>query len=145
VPDVDAKSAPPASPSPGERVLVVDDDEAVLELANEFLRRAGYRTQGAAGGVEAMDLFRSQSDDIDVVVLDLMMPDMDGREVFRALRQLRSDLPVVLTTGYSESVLQEGFANESHLQFLRKPYEPEQLIDAVREAIGDEKMDRGHD
>ncbi len=145
MPDVDAKSAPAASPSPGDRVLVVDDDEAVLELANEFLRRAGYRAQGAAGGVEAVDLFRSQSDDVDVVVLDLTMPDMDGREVFRALRRLRSDLPVVLTTGYSESVLQEGFANEPHLHFLRKPYEPEQLIDAVREAIGDEKMDCGHD
>ena len=55
MPDVDAKSAPAASPSPGELVLVVDDDEAVLELANEFLRRAGYRAQGAAGGVEAVD------------------------------------------------------------------------------------------
>ena len=117
-----------------ERVLVVDDDEAVLELAGEFLRRAGYECQPASGGVEAIDLFARAPAEVDVVVLDLTMPDLDGREVLRELRLLRADIPVVLTTGYSRGSLEERFRDESHINLLPKPYEPEQLIDAIRQA-----------
>ncbi len=117
-----------------ERVLVVDDDEAILELAGEFLRRAGYDCQSAAGGLEAIDLFAKAPADVDVVVLDLTMPDLDGREVLRKLRLLRADIPVVLTTGYSRGTIEDSFPGESRVSLLLKPYEPEQLIDAIRQA-----------
>jgi PAS domain S-box-containing protein len=123
----------PIAPAP-ERVLIVDDDEAVLELASEFLRRAGYASRRAAGGREAVALFQKNASEIDVVVLDLTMPDMDGREVFRALRNVRADVPVVLATGYSQGTLEENFPEESQVTFLRKPYEPEQLLAAIRRA-----------
>ncbi len=117
-----------------ERVLVVDDDEAVLELAEEFLRRAGHESHRATGGEEAIELFRKKASEIDVVVLDLTMPDIDGREVFQALRQVRADIPVVLATGYSRGMLEETFPDEVLVSFLRKPYEPEQLLEAIRAA-----------
>ncbi len=117
-----------------ERVLVVDDDEAVLELAEEFLRRAGYESFRATGGVEAIELFQKKASEIDVVVLDLTMPDIDGREVFKAIRRVRADVPVVLATGYSRGMLEETFPDETLLSFLRKPYDPEQLLGAIQAA-----------
>ncbi len=117
-----------------ERILVVDDDEAVLELAGEFLRRAGYACQRATGGREAIDYFATHAKEIDVVVLDLTMPGLDGREVFEELRRIRPDVPVVLATGYSREALEESFPDEQLVSFLRKPYEPEQLLEAIRAA-----------
>jgi PAS domain S-box-containing protein len=112
-------------------VLVVDDDEAVLELAEEFLHRAGYLCVAASSGEEAIRRFRDADPEIDVVILDLTMPDLDGHQVFHALRGMRADLPVVLSTGYNREVLEETFPGESRLSFLRKPYEPEQLLEAI--------------
>ena len=116
------------------RVLVVDDEEAVLELAEEFLRRAGYEPCRAAGGRRAIEIFESEASEIDVVVLDLTMPDVDGRAVFEAVRRCRADVPIVVTTGYSRGAL-DGFPSESKLTLLRKPYEPEQLLEAIGSAI----------
>ena len=113
------------------RVLIVDDDDAVLELAEEFLRRAAHETESATSGERALELFRSRASEIDVVVLDLTMPDMDGHEVFRAMREIRPDIPVVVATGYSSDVLEERFPNEALLSFLRKPFEPEHLLEAI--------------
>jgi PAS domain S-box-containing protein len=136
-PEREAPQARREAPEEPERVLVVDDDEAVLELASEFLRRAGYVSQPATGGVEALERFREDPQAIQVVVLDLTMPDMDGREVFRELRSIRPDLPVVLATGYSRGALEESFPDERGVHFLRKPYEPEQLLDAIQRARSD--------
>ena len=112
----------------------MDDDEAVLELAEEFLHRAGYESHRALGGKEAIELFQKKAAEIDVVVLDLTMPDVDGREVFNAIRRVRADIPVVLATGYSRGMLEETFPNETLLSFLRKPYDPEQLLEAIQAA-----------
>lgn len=129
---------PPAPPAPGAgdtaSVLVVDDDEAVLELAGEFLRRAGFGCHRASGGADAVDLFARKFADIDAVVLDLTMPDLDGRSVFRELRRIRPDVPIVLSTGYSRGALEDEFGSERRVAFLRKPYDPEQLVSAVRRA-----------
>jgi CheY-like chemotaxis protein len=126
--------APQSVDARPERVLIVDDDEAVLELAEEFLHRAGYASLRATGGEEAIELFQKKAAEIDAVVLDLTMPDIDGREVFQAIRRVRADVPVVLATGYSRGMLEETFPDETRLSFLRKPYDPEQLLEAIHAA-----------
>jgi PAS domain S-box-containing protein len=117
-----------------KRVLVVDDDEAVLELAGEFLRRAGYEFHLASGGPEAIELFGKKHAEIDVVVLDLTMPDLDGHEVLRELRKIRSGVPVVLATGHSRNTADAGMPDDEAHAFLSKPYEPEELLAAIRTA-----------
>ncbi|MGI9432234.1 MAG: ATP-binding protein [Myxococcota bacterium] len=115
-------------------VLLIDDEESVLELAAEFLVRSGHTVETAIGGHAGVECFRASPDEIDVVVLDLGMPDLDGGEVFEELRRIRPDVRVVLSTGYREEQAARRFEASGVAAFLGKPYEPEQLVDAVARA-----------
>jgi PAS domain S-box-containing protein len=119
----------------GGTVLVVDDDASVLELAQEFLRRAGFAVVTAGGGEEAVALLAAEPAAIDGVLLDLAMPGMDGEETFLALRALRSDLPVVLVSGYDAQHASLRFGAPGLRHFLSKPYEPAALVAKVEEAL----------
>jgi signal transduction histidine kinase/CheY-like chemotaxis protein len=124
-----------AAPDGGE-ILVVDDDEAVLELAGEFLERAGLAVVAAGGGREALEILGAESGaKIAAVVLDLAMPDLDGRDTLLEIRRLRPGLPVVVVSGFGEEASTERIVSEEIAAFLRKPYEPDDLIEAVRTAL----------
>jgi PAS domain S-box-containing protein len=122
-------------PAKGARVLVVDDDAGVLELASEVLARAGHRVRVASGGIEAIEIVRAAPDAVDLVVLDVAMPDIGGDEVFLAVRALRADLPVILVTGYDAARASSRVAEHGLDGFLRKPWEPEDLVGAVEQAL----------
>ena len=131
-----SEASPKSIDSAPEIVLIVDDDEAVLEIAEEFLRRAGREPRLASCGREAIDLFQKGSAEIGVVVLDLTMPDIDGREVFQSIRRVRADVPVILATGHAPDRFTANFSDDSRVSFLQKPYDPEQLLEAIRAASG---------
>jgi PAS domain S-box-containing protein len=114
-------------------VLVVDDDEPVLELAHEFLARAGFEVYSARGGLEALRVLEEQA--VDAVVLDAVMPDLEGEEVLRRLRAVRPGLPVILVTGFGDDATLERFVSAGVEAILRKPYEAEALIDQVSRAL----------
>jgi signal transduction histidine kinase/CheY-like chemotaxis protein len=116
-------------------VLVVDDDEAVLEVARAFLERAGFRVLTACGGREGVRLFAACAGDIDAVLLDVAMPDVDGEQVFREIRRIRPGIPVALASGYGHELASERFAAPGVAAFVSKPYEPEGLVDALGAAI----------
>jgi CheY-like chemotaxis protein len=119
-------------------ILVVDDEEAVLELARELLLRGGFEVVTASGGREALETLRVDAERrIDAAVLDLAMPDLDGRETLLEMRSLRPGLPVVLVSGFREDASTGRLASEDVAAFVRKPYEPEKLIEAVRTALAD--------
>jgi len=129
--------APPARRAgarAGGTVLVVDDDPGVLEVAHEFLRRAGFRVRTATGGRAAIERVRA-GDDVDAVVLDLVMPEVDGEETFEALRQARPDLPIVLVSGYDKEMTAARFLGRGIAGFVYKPYEPDELVECVRAAL----------
>lgn len=116
-------------PSRGARkVLLVEDEEAARELARIVLERSGIDVVEAADGVEALAIFRLQPEDFDCVLLDLTMPHMDGVETYARLQKVRPDIPVILCSGYPESAAVARFANLGLSGFLKKPYEPEELI-----------------
>ena len=126
------------TPRRGGTILVVDDEEWVLELAREFLERADFEVVTAGGGREALEILRGDSGKtIDAVVLDLTMPDLDGQETFLEIRAFLPDLPVVVTSGFSEESTADRFPPDEIAAVIRKPYEPEELVDAVRTALGD--------
>jgi PAS domain S-box-containing protein len=114
-------------------VLVVDDDEPVLELAYEFLARAGFEVYSARGGLEALRVVEEQA--VDAVVLDAIMPDLQGEEVLRRLRAARPRLPVILVTGFGDDATLRRFASAGVEAVLRKPYEAEALVDQVSLAL----------
>ena len=95
------------APAPGGwrgsgTILLVDDEEPVLEVGGMMLERAGFEVRMASNGREALEVFRQYQGDIVCVVLDLMMPNMDGEETLTELRRIQEDVKVVLSSGYHE-------------------------------------------
>jgi CheY-like chemotaxis protein len=134
-------SAPLAAtePEPSQRsdatVLLIDDQEEVLEVALEFLERAGFKVRSASSGKAGVELLQKHLDTIDLVVLDLVMPEMSGEQTFDRLRSLRADIPILLVSGYDREGVAERFVGRGIAGFLSKPYEAEGLIESVRSAL----------
>lgn len=116
-------------------VLVVDDDELVLGMAIDVLEDVGFSVLSACDGESGVDVFKKHSKDIRVVVLDLTMPKMNGDEAFRAMRKIRSDVHVVLSSGYAEQEATGRFGDEGPIGFIQKPYLASTLVTKVRECI----------
>jgi CheY-like chemotaxis protein len=118
---------------------VVEDNPEVAEVAAGFLEQFGYRVRRAANARAALDAL-AERPDIDLVFSDVVMPGgMNGMELAATLRARSPDLPVVLTTGYSEAVTAGPPAG---VRLLRKPYGPEQLEEALRASL-EAKRSRG--
>ena len=130
-----ALEAPPASAAEGTRVLVVDDDEAVVEIAREFLERAGFEVRTALGGEAALAEFRAAPHEIDAVVLDLAMPGLGGEEALSELRRLRPGLPAVIVSGFDREQVAGRLSDSGASTFLGKPYAPDQLVGAVSRVL----------
>jgi PAS domain S-box-containing protein len=117
-------------------VLVVDDDASVRRVVVELLHRAGFDVLDADCGPAAIELVRGTDRRIDLVVVDLLMPDLDGVETLAELRHLRPGLRALVSSGYAADDVMNRVEADEHARFLGKPYDPEVLIDEVRAAIG---------
>jgi PAS domain S-box-containing protein len=117
------------------RILVVDDEDGVREVAADLLSSLGYQVTTAADGAAAVNRYRESGDEIDVVLLDLAMPGMGGRECFLALKELDRDVKAVLCTGYGFNVAAQQLLDEGMLAIVAKPYALEQLSDAIEQAL----------
>jgi PAS domain S-box-containing protein len=124
------------------KILVVDDEEDIRSLAQMALERFGFSVLLANDGVHAIDLFREHRNEIALVLLDMTMPRMDGRETFLALRELRPDVPVVVASGYSEHDIARRFSDISFQGVLTKPYRRSQLLERVRKALAGRQLPR---
>jgi PAS domain S-box-containing protein len=116
-------------------ILLVDDEEPVLEVGGMMLERVGFKVRTAKNGREALEVFRQCQADIVCVVLDLMMPNMDGEETLAELRRVQEDVKVVLSSGYHEQDVTERLAATSFAGFLKKPYTEDTLIGQLRHAL----------
>jgi len=103
-------------------VLLVDDEEEVRIVAKRMLERFGLTVLTASDGHEALDVFRARPGDVDLVILDLTMPRLDGEETFRELRRIAPDISVLLSTGYNEQTVAARFTGQGLAGFLQKPY-----------------------
>jgi CheY-like chemotaxis protein len=117
-------------------VLVVDDEATVRALAADALERCGYMTRLARDGVEAVELLKREGSRIDLVLLDLTMPRLAGRAAFDRLRAVRADLPIILFSGFDELEATSEFEHGDLTAFIKKPFLPSALVEAVRGALG---------
>ena len=117
-------STPPPSPSPSRSdiLLLVDDEATVRDTASKLLARIGYEVLCAADGEQAIALFREQAAHISGVILDLTMPHLDGVQTLAQLRTIRADIPVLISSGYSEQDVLRRFAGLQVSGFISKPY-----------------------
>lgn len=128
----------PATPLPnggGECVMVVDDEEAICRVASQLLERHGYRPIIAQDGVEALAQFAEHRHAVRVVLTDMMMPDMDGPSIVRAIRRVAAEVPIVAMSGSAAELRDVGFAAQGNILFLEKPFTAEQLLSALRDAL----------
>jgi CheY-like chemotaxis protein len=118
------------------RVLIIDDDEPVREVTAAMLQSFGFKTKEAADGRAGLALFREDSTSYDVVILDLLMPELDGEATLLELRELRSDVRVLIISGYHEGDLLKRHAGGGPLGYLHKPFKRGALERAIRELMG---------
>ena len=117
-------------------VLLVDDEPMMRNMAQAMLKRKlGYEVITASDGYEAVEIFRACRDEIKLVLLDLSMPGMNGWETLAALRTLRSDIPVVLASGYDEAQVMQGDHPDRPQAFIHKPYQSKDLQAAIEAAL----------
>jgi CheY-like chemotaxis protein len=117
-------------------VLVVDDEEMVRNMARFMLERVGYQVETAHDGSQGVDRFAASPGEFDAVLLDLTMPVMNGQEALERIQQIRPDVPVILSSGYSEEEALRRFQGYALAGFLQKPYTAAALSRKVRQAIG---------
>lgn len=134
-----ARSAGPsrttAGPGGGETILLCEDDDIVRRLTTTVLRGAGYTVLEGASGDEAVELSRQNEGRIDLLITDIIMPEMNGRALADALRALRPGIAVLYMSGYAQEVISQQAAVEPGVEFLTKPFEPRQLLTRVREIL----------
>ena len=118
-----------------ETLLLVDDEEMILEVSREILETLGYTVIQAQGGNEAIDLYRAHKDNIDMVILDMIMPDMGGGETYDQLKAINPELKALLSSGYSidgqaKEILERGCDG-----FIQKPFNMKELSGKIREIL----------
>jgi PAS domain S-box-containing protein len=117
-------------------ILVVDDEPLVLEFVRNTLEEYGYQVITAGNGRTGFEIFRERSREIDLVLLDMTMPEMSGEETFRAIRAVSLDVIILLSSGYSEVEATGGFADKALAGFIQKPYTPQTLATKIKQALG---------
>lgn len=116
------------------QILVVDDEQVVRAFASRVLREAGYRVREARDGAEAWDMASGEGAELDAVLSDVIMPRVNGVELFHRLAGSRPHLPVLLMSGYGTAELRlRGISAPCGL--LTKPFSPEQLLDEIRRCL----------
>jgi CheY-like chemotaxis protein len=115
-------------------VLVIDDEAHIREVVQDSLDFVGIATLTASNGPEGLALWESYQQEIEVVLLDLRMPGMDGREILRRLRAQAPRLPVILASGIGDAGLMNEVADDPRVLSLAKPFALDNLIDTIQRA-----------
>jgi two-component system, cell cycle sensor histidine kinase and response regulator CckA len=131
------------SPSAGtETILVAEDNPALVELAKELLGSRGYTVIAARDGWEAVQLFRERVDEIGLVILDVVMPNVGGPEAFDRMAAIRPDVPVIFTSGHTAETTALISRIRTGAFFLQKPYTPQLLVESARMALDKTRIDK---
>ena len=115
-----------------ETILLAEDDASVRGLITTVLRSQGYRVIAAVDGAEAIEQFAAHEADIDMLILDVIMPRLSGREAYEAVRLRRPDVLALFVSGYDDDLIQAKGTLDEHLHFLAKPLDPSELLGRVR-------------
>ncbi|MFO7839716.1 MAG: PAS domain S-box protein [Desulfosalsimonadaceae bacterium] len=118
-----------------ETILVAEDDQMVRELMQTILERNGYTVYTAEDGVAAVELFTSLTEQIDLAIVDVVMPKQSGKAVYDRLRQIKPSLPVLFASGYSENAIHTNFILKQGLELLQKPFASGDLLNKIRDLL----------
>ncbi|MEI6147708.1 MAG: ATP-binding protein [bacterium] len=133
-----------AAPTPTGhgRILIVDDERVILEIGTAMLHKLGYEVTACGDSHEALELYRKNWRTLDLVILDMVMPKMSGRDLFLAMRQINPGIKALLSSGYSINGEAQGILNQGVMAFLHKPYLWAELAQSVAKVLSGSKMSR---
>ena len=132
MPRVDKK---PVSRGNGERILFVDDETQLVDIASQVLEKLGYQVTAFTSSLEALDAFQNNPNGFDLVATDYTMPKMMGTQLAGKIKQIRPDVPVLLITGFSDRVKKDNI-HEFHVdEHLLKPWDYEELSTTIRKLL----------
>ena len=116
-------------------ILLVDDEELVLDTGTKILEKLGYTVLEATGGMEAVELYKENKDDVDLVILDMVMPGMGGGKVFDTIREMNPDVRVLLSSGYSIDGQAAEILHRGCDDFIQKPFSINKLSEKIDEFL----------
>jgi ligand-binding sensor domain-containing protein/signal transduction histidine kinase/ActR/RegA family two-component response regulator len=135
-----AKAPRPKVEGGKETILLVEDEIDLRELVTDILEGHGYRILQAGSGVEALKVWEECGRNVDILLSDIIMPEgMSGRELAEKLQEADPNMPVILTSGYNQEMIEREVVLSDSVKFFAKPYHPAQLAQAVRESLNDRK------
>ncbi len=117
-------------------ILVAEDDDAVRRFTKIVLEKSGYKVIEAVDGEDAVEKFRAQQGEIDLLLFDMIMPKLDGKKAYDRIREIRPGVKAIFTSGYTRELITERFALEKGMEFIYKPISPTALLKKVRETLG---------
>ncbi|MGD9351179.1 MAG: PAS domain S-box protein, partial [Desulfobacterales bacterium] len=118
-----------------ERILFVDDEQPLVEIGKQMLERLGYKVDTRTSSIEALNLFKADPNRFDLVITDIVMPNMTGDKLADEMMGIRPDIPIVLCTGYSEKFTRQQASEMGINTFLMKPLVMQDLAGTVRQAL----------
>ena len=118
-----------------ETILLVDDDENILEIGCDLLEQFGYVTITAANGESALDIYETERDHIDLVILDLGMPGMGGHKCLKGLLEMNPEVKVIIASGYSMDGSVKESLDAGAVGFIGKPYKLSDMLNSIKEVL----------
>jgi len=118
-----------------KNILVIDDEKNILDLIEDVLETAGYHVLTAADGRKGIEQFKLHSNEIDLVVLDIVMPEVDGVECFHEIRAVRPDIKILLTSGFNKSEVKEELVKDGVQAYLAKPFNLTDFLNTVEAVL----------
>ena len=122
-------------PTGTEKVLVVDDEERSLSLMTTILERLGYNVTALSCGLEALELFKKNPHQYDLILTDLIMPNLTGDKLVLEIIAIRPNMPVILTSGFTDIIDNDKFKQISNKAFISKPFQAQEFVKTVRQVL----------
>ena len=116
-------------------ILIVDDEQSLLTTTSMILERAGYQCITARNGAEALNIYQKQQQNIDLVLLDMLMPDMSGKECFYEMRKQFPNVQIMICSGFTEDHSVSQLIEDGAIGFIKKPYRMHELLQEIQQAL----------
>ena len=132
---VENKTGFESIPTGTEKVLVVDDEERSVSIMKVILERLGYNVTAMTSSLKALELFKEDPHRYDLLLTDLIMPQLDGDTLVSEIIEIRPDMPIIITSGFTDTIVNDAFKQISNKAFIPKPFQPQELAKTVRQVL----------
>jgi len=132
---VENKTGFESIPTGTEKILVVDDEERSVSIMKVILERLGYNVTAMTSSLKALELFKEDPHRYDLLLTDLIMPQLNGDKLVSEIIEIRPDMPVIITSGFTDTIVNDNFKQISNKAFIPKPFQPQELAKTVRQVL----------